>query len=203
MKPIVLVMSFLTLLVSCNSKPTPASGPQTEAQRIAHDCHNEHYLLERKPVGELTAQDLQIIQYCKSIGEYHDEASDAQTQQDLATLKRLDTPQMEHDIQTQLKRLETPQTDVATGRLENRIIIDTNGCATFEEFDHLSTTLDQATPGCIDLNRGDKVIGPIEIKLIHHGTGEFRYARIEVPGKGERWTSLNHLQNLTGKQTGR
>jgi hypothetical protein len=110
---------------------------------------------------------------------------------------------MEHDIQTQLKRLETPKTDVVTGRFENQIIIDTNGCATFEEFDRLSTTLEQSTPGCIDLDSGDKVIGPLEIKAIRHGTSEFSYARIEVPGKGERWTFLNHLHNLTGKHSGR
>jgi len=75
MKRILLVTSILTLLVSCDTSPTP---PRTEAQRIAHNCHNEHYLLERKPVGELTSQDLQIIQYCKSIGEYHDEASNTE-----------------------------------------------------------------------------------------------------------------------------
>jgi len=208
MKGIVLVTSLLMLLVSCNGNPTPAGETQGEAQRIAHDCHNEHYLLERKPVAELTSQDLQIIRYCKSIGEYHhDEPSDsagkAQAQQDLATLKRLDTPQMEHDIQTQLMRTEAPRTDVSTGRLDNQIIIDTNGCATFEEFDRLSTTLDQSTPGCIDLDRGAKVIGPLEVKVIRHGTSEFRYARIEVPGKGGRWTFLNHLQNITEKQSGR
>ena len=51
----------------------------------------------------------------------------AQVQQEIQTLKQLDTPQLEHDVQTQLKRLDMPKKKFATGRFENHIIIDTNG----------------------------------------------------------------------------
>lgn len=119
----------------------------------------------------------------------------AQVQQEIQTLKRLDTPQLEHDAQTQLKRLDMPKKKFATGRFENHIIIDTNGCSTFEEFDRLSTG-DQAVSGCIDLDRGDRVIGPLEVKAASHGGTEFNYARVQVPRKDERWTFLNHLQDL-------
>jgi hypothetical protein len=84
---------------------------------------------------------------------------------------------------------------VATGRIKNTISIDTNGCPTLEGFErdimHPGTV-----PGCINLDRGDKVIGPIEVQVVMVGKSDptpTQYAKIEVPGKGEVWTFLAHL----------
>jgi len=83
---------------------------------------------------------------------------------------------------------QTPNT--ATGRIENSIRIDTTGCLTIEQYDRTATAPASAVPGCVDLDRGVKVIGPLEVKVIR----DSEYARIEVPGNGERWTSLAHLE---------
>jgi hypothetical protein len=84
---------------------------------------------------------------------------------------------------------------VATGRIKNTINIDTNGCRTLEGFEQ-----DIITPGtvrgCINLDRGDKVIGPLEVQVVMVGNTDpkpSRYARIEMPGKGEVWTFYAHL----------
>lgn len=82
---------------------------------------------------------------------------------------------------------------VATGRIENSISIDTTGCLTVEGFSQTAAAPASAVPGCIDLDRGTKVIGPLETKTIRVGDKDFEYAKIEVPGNGERWTSLAHL----------
>jgi hypothetical protein len=84
---------------------------------------------------------------------------------------------------------------VLTGRIENSISIDTTGCLTIEAFDKTASAPASAVPGCIDLDRGVRVIGPLEVKI---GRYDSEYARIEVPGNGERWTSLAHLE--TGKE---
>jgi hypothetical protein len=81
-----------------------------------------------------------------------------------------------------------------TGIIENSITIDTTGCLTIEAFDKTASAPASAVPGCIDIDRGLRVIGPLEVKV---GRYDSEYARIEVPGKGERWTSLAHLE--TGK----
>ena len=88
---------------------------------------------------------------------------------------------------------EKQKSVVATERVENRISIDTTGCLTVEDFDRTATTPASAVPGCIDLDYGTKVVGPLEVKVKNVGGENFEYARIEVPGNGERWTSLAHL----------
>jgi hypothetical protein len=89
------------------------------------------------------------------------------------------------------------KTQVPTGRIENSISIDTTGCLTIEAFDKTASAPASAVPGCIDLDRGVRVIGPLELKSKRISDRDFEYAKIEVPGKGERWTSLAHLE--TGK----
>lgn len=82
-------------------------------------------------------------------------------------------------------------------RIENSITIDTTGCLTIEAFDKTASAPASSVPGCIDLDRGIRVVGPLEAKVVKIGGSDFTYARIEIPGKGERWTSLAHLE--TGK----
>ena len=88
---------------------------------------------------------------------------------------------------------EKQKSIVATERIENSISIDTTGCLTVEDFDRTATAPASAVPGCIDLDYGTKVVGPLEVKVKRVGGEDFEYARIEVPGNGERWTSLAHL----------
>jgi hypothetical protein len=88
----------------------------------------------------------------------------------------------------------TPATQVATGKIENSITIDTTGCLTIEAFDKTASAPASSVPGCIDLDRGVRVIGPLEVKTVKIGGSDFTYAKIEVPGKGERWTMLVHLE---------
>jgi hypothetical protein len=84
---------------------------------------------------------------------------------------------------------------VAIGRIKNTISIDTSGCPTLEGFEKY-TMHPGAVPGCIDLDLGDKVVGPLEVQIVMIGKvdpGPFRFARIAVRGKGEVWTYYNHL----------
>jgi hypothetical protein len=85
--------------------------------------------------------------------------------------------------------------EITTGRIENSISIDTTGCLTIEAFDKTASAPASAVPGCIDLDHGVRVIGPLDVKIVKIGGST--YAKIEVPGKGERWTYLAHLE--TGK----
>lgn len=91
----------------------------------------------------------------------------------------------------------TQKAQVPTGRIDNSISIDTTGCLTIEAFDKTASAPASAVSGCIDLDRGARVIGPLEVKTVKVGGSDFTYAKIEVPGRGERWTSLAHLE--TGK----
>jgi hypothetical protein len=68
---------------------------------------------------------------------------------------------------------------------------------TIEGFRQTASAPASAVPGCIDLDHGVLVIGPLELKSKRIGGSDFEYAKIEVPGNGERWTSLAHLE--TGK----
>ena len=78
-------------------------------------------------------------------------------------------------------------------RTENTISIDTSGCQTFDQIVALAGSSTNSMPGCIDLDRGQRVIGPLEVRGSRMGSSNFDFARIEVPGKGERWTFLAHL----------
>jgi Uncharacterised protein family UPF0547 len=78
----------------------------------------------------------------------------------------------------------------SVGRTENAIGIDTWGCATFEAMVLRAGSAMPSVAGCIDLDSGRRVIGPLEIKTYRYG---IKFARIEVPGKGELWTFFNHL----------
>ncbi|MGD0777818.1 MAG: hypothetical protein ABSC05_33945 [Candidatus Solibacter sp.] len=73
---------------------------------------------------------------------------------------------------------------------ENTISVDTWGCSTFELIQVRAGSMDVSVRGCIDLNTGTKVIGPLETKTSRYGN---KFSRIEVPGHGELWTFFNHL----------
>jgi len=78
-------------------------------------------------------------------------------------------------------------------RTENTISMDTSGCSTFDQIVALAGLSTNSMPGCIDLDEGQRVIGPLEVKGSRFGNSNTDFARIEVPGKGERWTFLAHL----------
>jgi hypothetical protein len=80
-----------------------------------------------------------------------------------------------------------------TRRTENTISMDTSGCSTFDQIVALAGSSTNSMPGCIDLDEGQRVIGPLEVKGSRFGNSNTDFARIEVPGKGERWTFLAHL----------
>jgi hypothetical protein len=73
---------------------------------------------------------------------------------------------------------------------ENTISVDTWGCSTFELIQVRAGSMDASVRGCIELNTGRKVIGPLETRTSRYGT---KFSRIEVPGQGELWTFFNHL----------
>jgi hypothetical protein len=86
---------------------------------------------------------------------------------------------------------------VAAGRIKNTIARDTTGCSTLEGLEkYIMHPVAIAPRGCIDLESGDKVIGPLEVQVVMVGKSDpepHRYARIEVPGKGKVWTYYAHL----------
>jgi len=78
----------------------------------------------------------------------------------------------------------------SVGRTANTISVDTWGCATFDAMVLRAGSAMPSVAGCIDLDSGRRVIGPLEIKTYRYGV---KFARIEVPGKGELWTFFSHL----------
>jgi hypothetical protein len=97
---------------------------------------------------------------------------------------------------------ESVQKQPAIGRIENTISVDTCGCRSFELVVKWAGSSTTSIPGCMNLDQGRRVIGPIEIrssKIGKNGTDAINFARIEVPGKGERWTFLAHLSKNGGE----
>jgi hypothetical protein len=67
---------------------------------------------------------------------------------------------------------------------------------TIKGFDKTASAPASSVPGCIDLDRGIHVTGPLEVKVVRIVDEDFEYAKIEVPGKGLRWTFLKHLEHV-------
>lgn len=102
------------------------------------------------------------------------------------------TPGPATGVQTVVEK-PPKEKSVPVVRTENTISIDTSGCLTFDQIVSLAASSTNSMPGCIDLDRGQRVIGPLEVRGSRMGSSNFDFARIEVPGKGERWTFLAHL----------
>jgi hypothetical protein len=76
------------------------------------------------------------------------------------------------------------------GTTDNSIRIDTWGCSTFDVMVFQAGSTMPSVDGCSDLDQGTRVVGPLEVRTDTHG---IKFARIEVPGRGEMWTYFNHL----------
>jgi hypothetical protein len=90
-----------------------------------------------------------------------------------------------------------PSQPEAIGRINNAISVDTCGCLSFALVVKWAGSSTTSIPGCMNLDQGRRVIGPLEIrttKIGKNGDMDFKFARIEVPGKGDRWTFLAHLE---------
>jgi hypothetical protein len=88
------------------------------------------------------------------------------------------------------------QVERPLGRMENEILIYSIGCLTPEESLRYRLAGEKPLNGSIELRHGSRVIGPLEVTVIKHDSGvssDYEYARVEVPGKGERWVPLDHL----------
>jgi hypothetical protein len=99
--------------------------------------------------------------------------------------------------QTAVVGEKAPTKKAHVARTENTISTDTWGCLTFDGIVRAASSTAAEEPaalqsgGCSDLDHGEKVIGPLEVRV---GPTGHKFARIEVPGKGERWTFLAHLE---------
>jgi hypothetical protein len=89
--------------------------------------------------------------------------------------------------------VESPSEPYATGRAARTLAMSATGCLEIKDLYYdLANTADMV-PGCLHLQSGIRVIGPLEVKLLKHGSVTFRCARVEVPGAGERWVFFDRL----------
>jgi hypothetical protein len=93
----------------------------------------------------------------------------------------------------EMSAAQAPPKIAAEAKAENTVVIDTWSCSTFEAIVFQSGSPEPSAPNCVDLNRGTRVIGPIEVRVSPRGTT--RFARIEIPGRGGAWTYMAHLAN--------
>jgi hypothetical protein len=97
-----------------------------------------------------------------------------------------------------------------TGRFKNLLVMDTLGCRSVPLLEKALTEMFNRRPippGCYALNEDEKglpVIGPLQVYNPNPskscGTrGNVCWARIEVSGRGNLWTFLEHLKDKHGK----
>jgi hypothetical protein len=77
---------------------------------------------------------------------------------------------------------------------ENTMADDSQGCQTFDQIVAFAGSSTTSPAGCASLKRGQRVIGPLEVRGSTMENSAYDFARIEVPGRGERWTFLAHLK---------
>ena len=90
--------------------------------------------------------------------------------------------------------VESPKKRYVTGRTEKTLLGRHVACVVIEDLYRNLVRLSDLAPGCNYLEYGTKVIGPLEVKIIRHASISYLCARIDVPGKGERWTFFDSLK---------
>lgn len=89
--------------------------------------------------------------------------------------------------------VESPREPYVTGRAARTLAMGATGCLAIKDlYRDLASTADPV-PGCLRLRSGSRVIGPLDVKVLKHGSLTYKCARVEVPGAGERWVFLERL----------
>lgn len=60
---------FISSSASVSSQPDPPASAPTDEQNVARGCEYIEYKTKRKPISELSINDLHMLDFCKAIGK--------------------------------------------------------------------------------------------------------------------------------------